>query len=106
MENMDLDSNTAKQDVLNRSKLSCPICKKMFNIKSGLYEHKVVDTGERNHECSICGKQYGLKGNLRHHEAQVHRKEQLYYCRICQKSFSNTTHKLTHTKEKPHKCSE
>ena len=53
----------------------CPICKKVFRIKSKLLVHKQSHSEERSYPCLICGRPFKFKSGLSRHMKQQHRRE-------------------------------
>ena len=88
--------------------VKCEKCPKMFK-PSGLASHA------KSHElplitCDICDNKFRRRSDLTDHHKRVHTaQEKPHQCGMCKKNFRTPKifqeHQLTHTTEKPYKCS-
>ena len=111
--------NEIKKDVklsapINKVSLTCKLCKKCFESKKALYEHKKMHI-DSSFTCQNCSKRFlTLQGIIRHHRecAKQQKKRSLpmtFECQDCGESFPNKLklkiHRYKHTGVYSHKCS-
>ncbi|XP_024080325.1 zinc finger protein PLAG1-like [Cimex lectularius] len=75
----------------------CETCKKSFNSKAKLIQHRYVHTGEKPFVCATCGKGFSSKFRLVRH-VLIHSDSPKYACSICAKNFHRKDHLKTHAK--------
>ncbi|CAJ1048323.1 zinc finger protein 567-like [Xyrichtys novacula] len=86
----------------------CNICGKTLRDVRSLARHKTTHSGERRYGCGVCGKRFKLAYTLKAHEKTHTRRERLFLCHICCKSFFSNcglmAHMRTHNNVRPFPC--
>lgn len=85
-------------------KVQCTYCKVLCRNKYHLYRHqRKYHSGHQRYKCTECSFSTDYKKCLTRHKC-------IYVCNICKAKMSSSfllkRHKLTHSKEKPHNCSD
>ena len=75
----------------------CKFCKYSSIRKSSVDIHAKIHFDETPFECNHCPKRYRSKRCIALH-TRVHTGEKPFQCKMCPKFFSQSTHRLTHTK--------
>nr|CAD7604034.1 unnamed protein product [Timema genevievae] len=58
---------------LQKAKLHCSLCKKVYTTKEGLMKHMVRHSGERKFVCDLCGKRFMHRFDLsKHKKSSIH----------------------------------
>ena len=98
----------------------CNDCGKSFFRVGDFHIHQRIHTGEKPYKCDLCEKSFPLSSSLSKHKV-VHiplemrvekaaKEGKLYKCGYCDKVFITNSHfrrhERTHTKEKPHRCTD
>ena len=66
----------------------CGICKKIFNRRKGLLNHRKLHSAlYRFNYCSKCNKNFNTKDILRKHDKSVHAESRNFVCDYCGKGF-------------------
>lgn len=93
--------------LLSAVKHECDVCRKVFNSKARLKDHKRIHSGERPFECDICQRRFIQLSHLRHH-LRIHTGERPYQWSICNIRFTQMStlnqHRTIHTEEHPFQC--
>lgn len=71
---------------MEREKLCCSICAKVFKSASTLRIHRRIHVAEKKYRCEQCNMRFHQKINLKHH-LNVHANKQPYRCDFCNKGF-------------------
>ena len=88
-------------------RIKCEMCPKMFK-PSGLASHA------KSHAldliaCDVCNKKVKSRSSLTSHKRIHTAQVKTHQCKMCEKKFTSSwlvqAHQLTHTEEKPYKCS-
>ena len=93
-----------------KGRYQCQMCEKSFHRSTQFQKHTNKHNGIRNDVviCNYCEKPFTV-GRLKNHMIGNHGEKGRYQCKMCEKSFHNMgefkKHTLTHTSEKPFKCS-
>jgi hypothetical protein len=98
--------NTLKKHVRQVHELAgtklykCGDCEKEFKCETGLKNHiKVIHEGIRV-KCQVCQKTFSGKKAMKRHIENVHEKKKPHVCDICNESFGQRSHLVTHKKGK------
>lgn len=93
-------------DPTRKSKRYCLLCNKTFKYTYMLFEHRVVEHGEKRPtaNCRECNKVFANEVNLRLHVRSVHLRERNYQCGLCTMRFFTTTDQRRH--ERTHSVAE
>ncbi|CAH1776966.1 unnamed protein product, partial [Owenia fusiformis] len=101
-------------------KFFCKVCQKSFTNRSTLLDHIKLHTGENLLSCSFCDVYYTMFDEMRKIPIHIKMKNRLqlvafdettqkFFCKVCQKSFTNRgsllNHTRLHTGENLHNCS-
>ena len=107
--------STTQQEALSRHVNShtqeklfqCNECGKAFSCDITLKDHAYEHSTETRFVCDVCGKAFKKPSSLKIHKTiHVEKTFQCKHCEyICRNVFMLRKHMITHTKEKPEKCS-
>lgn len=98
----------------NDKKYQCTSCGKSFLEYTNLKRHSYVHTGEKPFTCPHCPKNFSQSGHMKNHIRTKHKDKtdgtfEHHPCATCGKSYRDCNslkrHLLTHTGERPFKCS-
>ena len=85
----------------------CDICGSTFTLKSNLYRHKKIHSGDKPHACDICPYVTVSKSHLARHMT-THTGEKPFICNVCQFAAPCQSeimrHMKIHTGERPFVC--
>ena len=113
---------TAKTASTGKAKLSCPVCERGFSYNRALRKHLKdvhnapayildsiqVQNSLKRQKCSVCNEMIAKPLWLYH--MRSHRGERNFHCKVCGKSFLQTsalsTHERLHTGERPFSCTD
>ena len=103
-----------KHDCYGRTYVALFLLRRHYLIYILLLSFRWKHTGVFSHKCDDCGRTFAAKFALRRHQRDQHGVEMpedqkmKFVCdvcgRICRTPHVLARHKMTHTKEKPHKC--
>ena len=81
---------------------ACQICHKTFSDAQGLRRHAKVHQVEKNEqlECDICKRKYNGKNSLSQHKRDAH--GGTYDCPQCPKTFKKKSNMTAHLKTRSH----
>ncbi|XP_001656003.2 zinc finger protein 850 [Aedes aegypti] len=86
----------------------CTECGKSFRRMKHLEAHSNSHAGIRPYRCEECGLAFAQKSGLNIHFRVKHQHQKVHACKICRKSFAQSTHlkdhELIHTDRKEHEC--
>lgn len=73
-------------NIKREPKYGCNDCGMKFSTNSGLSNHSVVHSGEKNFECEVCHKRYGRRKTLTEH-LRIHKNDRRFACGACSQAF-------------------
>ncbi|XP_065091696.1 gastrula zinc finger protein XlCGF26.1-like [Ochlerotatus camptorhynchus] len=92
----------------NTKKFQCTECGKCFQRMRHLEAHANSHAGIRPYACGECGLSFSQQSGLNLHIRAKHKNQKNHVCKICRKSFSQSTHlkhhELIHSNRKEHEC--
>ncbi|KAL4232727.1 hypothetical protein ACF0H5_007415 [Mactra antiquata] len=107
MTNVKSNLNRHVKEMHSDVRYQCPICKKTYKGKHNAKMHEILAHSNQI-KCDKCDKKFSSLSGLRNHSKSAHRKESLYKCQTCKRSFLYKSHYMGHMNKhndtKPFAC--